>query len=150
MVVRKTAPTPENKLVSGVGGRRFAPPVRSAFGAETALYAATASAAATAARGTFSLCGKRNLRLDHEAHVGQVDIHAADGSEQIFADAEGKTVFFLDVVVVRRLVQSQCQTRAASAAGSQINANARFGLVRKERFQFLARVFGEIDHDASE
>ena len=85
--------------------------------------------AAGAAAGTAAAAAKGQFRLDEEAHVAHVDLNAANALQKGVFEAEGETVDFKGLVVFSRLIQSQCETRAASAAGGQIDADAGLGLI---------------------
>ena len=105
------------------------------------MAAAAASAGSAAASAL-----KRDFGIDDEAHVAYVDSYAADAFQQRGFQTEGETVDFKGLVVVGRLIQSQGETGAASAAGGQVNADAGLGLVGEERLKFLTGTIGKIDH----
>ena len=104
----------------------------------------TAAGAAATAAAAAAL--KRKFRFDDEAHIAYIDFYAADAFEQRFFQTEGETVDFKGLVIVIRLVQSQSETGAASAAGGKIHTDAGFGLVGEERFKLLTGSIGKIDH----
>lgn len=122
----------------GLYGEPCSPKPRSGRLSVTAAGAAAGSAAAPAL--------KRNFRFDDEAHVAYVDFYAADAFKQRFFQAEREPVDFKGLVIVGRLIQSQGETGAASAAGGQVNADAGLGLVGEERLKFLTGTIGKIDH----
>ena len=103
--------------------------------------------AAGAAAGTAAAAAERQFRLDEEAHIAHVDFDAADALQKRAFDAESETVNFKGLVVFSRLIQSQCETRAASAAGGQIDTDAGRGPVGKEGVEFSAGTFSEYEHD---
>ena len=82
------------------------------------------AAAGTAAGAAAAPALERDFGIDDEAHVADVDLHAADAFQQRIFQTEGETVDFKGLVVFSRLIQSQCETRTASAAGGQINTDA--------------------------
>ncbi len=103
--------------------------------------------AAGAAAGTAAAPAlKRKFRFNDEAHVAYIDLYAADAFEQRFFQTEGKTVDFKGRVIISRLIQSQSETRAASTAGGQVDADAGLGLVGEERLKLLTGSIGKIDH----
>ena len=102
--------------------------------------------AAGAAAGTAATTAKRQFRLDHEAHVANVDLDAANALQKGIFEAESETVDFKGLVVFSRLIQSQCETRAASAAGGQIDADAGLGLIREESLELGTSSVGKMDH----
>lgn len=103
--------------------------------------------AAGAAAGTAAAPSlKRKLRFNDEAHVAYIDFYAADAFEQRFFQTEGKTVDFKGRVIISRLIQSQSETRAASTAGGQVDADAGLGLVGEEGLKLLTGSIGKIDH----
>ena len=104
----------------------------------------TAAGAAATAAAASAL--KRKFRLDDEAHIAHVDFYAADAFQQRVFNTEGKPVDVEGLVVISRLIQSQSETGAASAAGGQIDANAGFGLVGEESLKLLTGSIGKIDH----
>ena len=104
------------------------------------------TAAGTAAAAAAAPALKRKFGLDDEAHVAYVDFYAADALKQRIFQTEGETVDFKGLVIISRLVQSQGETRAASAAGGQIDTDAGFGLVGEESLQLLPCCIGKINH----
>ena len=105
------------------------------------MAAAAASAGSAAASAL-----KRDFGIDDEAHVAHVDSYAADAFQQRGFQTEGETVDFKGLVVVGRLIQSQCETGAASAAGGQVDADAGLGLVGEESLQLLPGSIGKMNH----
>ena len=103
------------------------------------------SAAGAAAR-TAATTAERQFRLDHEAHIAHVDLNAADALQKRAFEAESETVDFKGLVVFSRLIQSQCETRAASAAGGQIDADAGLGLIGEESLELGTSRVGKMDH----
>ena len=103
------------------------------------------SAAGAAAR-TAATTAERQFRLDHEAHIAHVDLNATDALKKGAFEAESETVDFEGFVVFSRLIQSQCETRTASATGGKIDTNARLGLIREESLKFSTSRIGKIDH----
>jgi hypothetical protein len=99
---------------------------------------ATARAAATAAQ--------RQFGFYDEAHVTDVDFNAANTFKKGFFEAEGETVDFKGLVVFSRLIQSQCETRAASATGGKIDTDAGLGLIGEESLKFCTCGIRKIDH----
>ena len=104
----------------------------------------TAAGAAATAAAASAL--KRKFRLDDEAHIAHVDFYAADAFQQRVFNTEGKPVDVEGLVVISRLIQSQGETGAASAAGGKIDTDAGLGLVGEESLKFLAGSIGKIDH----
>ena len=102
--------------------------------------------AAGAAAGTAAAAAKGQFRLDEEAHVAHVDLNAANALQKGVFEAEGETVDFEGLVVFSRLIQSQCETRAASAAGGQIDADAGLGLIGEESLKLSTSRVGKMDH----
>ena len=102
--------------------------------------------AAGAAAGTAAATAKRQFRLDHEAHVANVDLDAANALQKGIFEAESETVDFKGLVVFSRLIQSQCETRAASATGGKIDTDAGLGLIGEESLKFCTSRIGKIDH----
>ena len=99
---------------------------------------ATARAATTTAEGQF--------RLNEEAHIAHVDFDATDTLQKGVFDAESETVDFEGFVFFIRLIQSQCETRAASATGGQIDTDAGLGLIGEESLKFSTSRIRKIDH----
>ena len=108
----------------------------------TAAAGGTTSATTAPAR-----IGKGNFGFDGKAHVRQVDAHAAHGFKKIAGDAKGKSVLLKNLVFGSRLIQSQSEARAASAASGEIHADRRFFLVGKIRFQLVGSRFANRKHD---
>ena len=106
--------------------------------------AAAATTAATAARRR-----QRHTGLHHEAHVGQVYFDGLNLIEKRALNAEPESTFFKRLVLFVRLIQSQCQPGAASAAGSQVDANAATFLALKVRFKLFAGAVSQLNHTAS-
>ena len=82
--------------------------------------------------------------------VGSIDeegngVTLADG-KKIAGDAKGKSVLFKNLVFGSRLIQSQSEARAASAASGEIHADRRFFLVGKIRFQLVGSCFANRKH----
>lgn len=102
--------------------------------------------AAGAAAGAAGAAAEGKLRFDGEAHVAHVDLHTADTFEQGRFEAESETVDIEGLVVFGRLIQSQCETRAASAAGGQIDADAGLGLIGEESLELGTSRVGKMDH----
>ena len=102
--------------------------------------------AAGAAAGTAAAAAERQFRLDEEAHIAHVDLDAADALKERAFEAESETVDFKGLVVFSRLIQSQCETRAASAAGGQIDTDAGLGPVSKEGLEFGKSGIGKTNH----
>ena len=102
--------------------------------------------AAGAAAGTAAAAAERQFRLDEEAHIAHVDFDTTDALEQSVFDAESETVDVKGLVVFSRLIQSQCETRAASAAGGQIDADAGLGLIGEESLELGTSRVGKMDH----
>ena len=92
----------------------------------TAAAGGTTSATTAPAR-----IGKGNFGFDGKAHVRQVDAHAAHGFKKIAGDAKGKSVLLKNLVFGSRLIQSQSEARAASAASGEIHADSVFSLSAK-------------------
>lgn len=107
----------------------------------TAAAGGTTSATTAPAR-----IGKGNFGFDGKAHVRQVDAHAAHGFKKIAGDAKGKSVLLKNLVFGSRLIQSQSEARAASAASGEIHADRRFFLVGKIRFQLVGSRFANRKH----
>ena len=101
------------------------------------------------AAGAAAAAAERNCGVYSEAHVADVDLYFADALQERIFDTEGESVDIEGLVVFRRLIQSQCETRAASAAGGQIDADAGLGLVSEKRFEFLPGRIGKMDHRGS-
>lgn len=99
--------------------------------------AAAAAATAAAARGRQGDAGFQN-----EAHIRQINFNGLNLIEQCAFDAESKAAFLKGLILFVRLIQSQCQPGAASAAGSQIDANAATFLALKVRFKLFAGAVG--------
>ena len=102
--------------------------------------------AAGAAAGTAAAAAERQFRLDEEAHIAHVDLNATDALQKRAFEAESETADVKGLVVFSRLIQSQCETRAASAAGGQIDADAGLGLVGEESLKLSTSRVGKMDH----
>ena len=102
--------------------------------------------AAGAAAGTAAAAAQRKFGLDDEAHVAHIDLDAANTFHEGLFNAESETADFVGLVIIVRLIQSQGETRAASAAGSEIDTDAGLGLVSEERFKLNAGIVGKVDH----
>ncbi len=81
--------------------------------------------------------------------MAQVYFNAARLGQQFLVDAKGKAALLFTLIRFRGGVQSQRQTRAATAAGGQINADDAFFLAREIAFKFLAGAFGQFQHASS-
>ena len=103
------------------------------------------SAAGAAARAAAT-AAQRQFGFDDKAHVADVDFNAANTFKEGIFEAEGETVDFKGLVVFSRLIQSQCETRAASAAGGQIDADTGLGPVSKEGLEFGKSGIGKTNH----
>ena len=110
------------------------------------LVGAAAAGGTTSATTAPARIGKGNFGFDGKAHVRQVDAHAAHGFKKIAGDAKGKSVLLKNLVFGSRLIQSQSEARAASAAGGEIHADRRFFLVGKIRFQLMGSCFANGKH----
>ena len=93
--------------------------------------------------------GQRHLGIHGESHVGHINRDALDLRHQFGGHAEGETVNFLGAVLCVRLIQSQGETRAASAAGGKKHADGLAFLVREVGFQLFTSVFRQSDHSYS-
>ena len=102
--------------------------------------------AAGAAAGTAAAAAERQFRLDEEAHIAHINLNATDTLQQGAFEAERETVDVKGLVVISRLIQSQCETRAASAAGGQINADAGLGLIGEESLELGTSRVRKMDH----
>ena len=102
--------------------------------------------AAGAAAGTAAAAAERQFRLDEEAHIAHVDLNAADALKKRAFEAESETVDVKGLIVFSRLIQSQCKTRTASAAGGQIDADARLGLIGEESLKLGTSRVRKMDH----
>ena len=109
--------------------------------------AACATAAATAAAAAGG--GQRDIGVHRESHVGHIDGDAPNLRHQIGGHAESETVDFLGAVLCVRLIQSQGERRAASAAGGKKHADGLAFLVREVGFQLFTSVFRQSDHSYS-
>ena len=103
-------------------------------------------AAATTAAGTATAATKGQFGLEVEAHIAHVDLNATDALKKGAFEAEGETVDFEGFVVFSRLIQSQCETRAASATGGKIDTNAGLGLIGEESLELGTSRVGKMDH----
>ena len=101
--------------------------------------------AAGAAAGTAAAAAERQFRLDEEAHIAHVDLDAADALQKRAFEAESETVDVEGLVVFSRLIQSQCETRAASATGGQIDTDAGLGLIGEESLELGTSRVGKMD-----
>ena len=111
------------------------------------LNAATAARAGTAA--TAAPRGvKRFHRFHRKAHVGKIDCNAAGRGCKFLFHAERQPVHIKTRVGIGRLIQSQRKARAASAAGSEINADGGFCLARAGEigFKLPPGVIGQRNH----
>ncbi len=106
-----------------------------------AAAAAAAAAAASARKGLYW--------LHDEAHVADIDVHSLDLVKERFAYAECKAAGFKGRVLVIWLIQSQGKPGTASAAGGEIDADARLGTVREKCLKFALSACGEVDHPFS-
>ena len=103
-------------------------------------------ASAGAAAGAAVATTQRNFGLKHKAHIADVDLHAANTFQQGLFDAESEPVNFKGLIVFSRLIQSQCKTRTASAAGGKIDTDAGLGLVGEESLKLLTSSVGKMNH----
>lgn len=110
------------------------------------LLATTLAPARAAAGAAAAFACKGNLRLYRKAHVGQVYGSSADSCEKLFIHKESETIHFKILVILSRLIQSQRQARASSAAGSHIDAHRAFFLVREVAVKLFAGAFSQGDH----
>ncbi len=111
------------------------------------LNAATAARAGTAA--TAAPRGVKRVRRFHrKAHVGKIDCNAAGRGCKFLFHAERQPVHIKTRVGIGRLIQSQRKARAASAAGSEINADGGFCLARAGEigFKLPPGVIGQRNH----
>lgn len=111
------------------------------------LVAAAAAGAGTAGAAAFR-GGQGHRGFHRKAHIREIDLHSLDLFQQGLVDAESEAVLFLGLILIIRLIQSQRETRAASAAG-QIYPDGISFLIRKVRFQFFAGAFGQFEHNSS-
>jgi hypothetical protein len=102
--------------------------------------------AAGAAAGTAAAAAERQFRFDEEAHIAHVDLDATDALQKRAFEAESETVDVKGLVVFSRLIQSQCETRAASAAGGEIHTDAGLGLIREESLELGTSRIRKMDH----
>ena len=103
--------------------------------------------AAGAAAGTAATAAEGQFRFNEEAHIAHINLNTADTLQKCVFEAERETVDFEGLVVFSRLIQSQCETRAASAAGGQINADAGLGLIGEESLELGTSRIRKVDHD---
>ena len=101
---------------------------------------------AGAAAGTAATAAEGQFRFNEEAHIAHINLNATDTLQQGAFEAERETVDVKGLVVISRLIQSQCETRAASAAGGQIDADAGLGLIGEESLKFCTGRIGKMDH----
>ena len=104
--------------------------------------------AAAGTTGTAAAAGrcKRHFRINREAHIRKVNGHALDLRQQILGNAESKALGFQVLVAILGLIQSQCQTGAASASGGKKDADRLLFLIRKIGLKLLAGAGGKIQH----
>ena len=102
--------------------------------------------AAGAAAGTAATAAEGQFRFNEEAHIAHINLNTADTLQKCVFEAERETVDFEGLVVFSRLIQSQCETRAASAAGGQIDADAGLGLIGEESLKLSTSRVGKMDH----
>lgn len=117
------------------------------FRDENALVAAAAAGAGTA--GTAAVgSGQGHFGFHRKAHIGQINFYALHLVQKILIDAERKAALFLGLILIVRLIQSQCETRAASAARG-IYPYGSFFLVRKISPKLFAGGIRKFDHVTS-
>lgn len=87
------------------------------------------------------------MRLHNESHIIQIQGNSFHGFQQFLVNAEFETAFFKHAVFSVWLVQSQCQTRSASATGGKIYADRTLFFIRKVRFELFAGIFFQFNHD---
>lgn len=88
------------------------------------------------------------MGLHCETHVGQINFHALHLVQKFLVDAERKAALFLSLILIVRLIQSQCETRAASAACG-VYPNGVFFLIRKISFKLFAGGIRKFEHVSS-
>lgn len=86
------------------------------------------------------------FRLDYEPVVGHVDLDLAGLGLEFFVDEEGESTGLGHFVFVVRLIQSQSQARACSAACREIYADGGRLFILKIAFQLLLGGFGNFKH----
>lgn len=123
---------------------------------ETSELAAAAAVSATSGRtasgrGAAAACAfsatDRIFGLNDETIIGHVDGYLAGLGLQFLVDEEGKSSGLNYFVFVVRLIQSQCQLGACSAASREINADRGLIFVLKVSFKLLCCSLGDFDHN---
>lgn len=107
---------------------------------------AAAGAAGAGSGGTSGSSANRVGGIHGEPVVGHVDLDIAGFGGQFLIHEEGELTNLVDLVSVLRLIQSQSQSRASSAAGCEVNPHRCFFFIRKVAFQLLLCGFSHIDH----
>lgn len=106
--------------------------------AAAAVRAATARRAATAAQRLFG--------IDREPVVGHVDPDIAGLGQKRLVDQKGESTRLKQFILVGRLIQSQGQARAGSAARREIDADGRGILVLEVALELLPGGIGYFNH----
>lgn len=139
---------PHNGGVFIQKGRRFFRRRPFSVISRESVRAATAGGTGAAATAP-SRVGQGDLRFDGKAHVRQVDGDAADCLEEIIGDAIGESVLLNNLVFGSRLIQSQSEARAASAASSEVDADGGLFLLGKVGFKLVTSRIAYINHGFS-
>jgi len=115
------------------------------------LAAAAAGAGGTAgtgrgavAAGAVSTHGV--LGFHDESVIGHVNFDIAGLIQQFLFHEEGESTGLGHVILIVRLIQSQGQARARSAAGREIHADRGRFLVLEVAFELLLGSFSDFDH----
>ena len=83
----------------------------------------------------------------HKTKIGQIYFYATNPGKQFLVNAKRKTTLIELLIGIGRPIQGQCETRPASAAGSEINADIFAFFIRKIRFKFFLGAFTKIEHE---
>lgn len=115
-----------------------------ALAGAAACGAATIGAAAAARAATVT--ANRIFGIDREPVVGHVDSDVTGfGHERLFYQ-KGESTRLKRLILVVRLIQSQCQPRAGSAACCKINPDGRGFLVLEVALELLLGAFCYFNH----
>ena len=108
------------------------------------------SAAAGAAAAPTACLRQGNCRLNSEARIGEVNLHAFNLSKQLLVDAEGKPALIFAHVLIRSGIQCQGQVRPAATAGGEVYANGALFFTFKKGRQVRLGAFGQFKQGSSD
>ena len=87
--------------------------------------------------------------MHHKSHVGHLYGYSTNPAQKFLVDAKRKSALIELFIGFVRPIQGQSKTRAASAAGGEIDTNTPAFLIREIRFKLFTGAFTQFKHEKS-